>query len=100
MTQTLTEGVRLGDHAAAGQAAYSLATLRQCGGRYTEAAALLAEAQLQLEHNDPVGLLPVVSAAQLELAAVGDAPAGIDRAQERLVAHLGEADPLAHQMPT
>ncbi len=103
MTATLTAGVRMGEHAASGQAAYSLAIVRQAAGRYAEAGALLAESQLQLEHHDPVGLLPVIAAAQLELACqreypVAD-PAVVEEAQQRLLARLGDAEPLGHQMP-
>ena len=99
MTAALVHGVRTGEYAAAGQAAYSLAILRQAGGRYIDASALLAEAEVQLEHNDPVGLLPVIAAAQLELACQRDDPTALDELLLRFQARLGDAEPLGHQMP-
>ena len=68
MTSALETGVALSDHATAGQAAYSLACLRFLAGRYIDAGALLAEAEVQLEHHDPLGLLAVVNAQPDRLA--------------------------------
>jgi DNA-binding CsgD family transcriptional regulator len=101
MTATLTDAVRIGDHAAAGQAAYTLACLRQCAGRYLEALALLAEAQVQFDQHDPVGLAVVISAMQLELASVRDGAddQSIAEAERRFTDRLGDTEPLAHQLP-
>jgi DNA-binding NarL/FixJ family response regulator len=99
MASALEEGIRLGDRATAGQAAYSLACLRFLAGRFVDAGALLAEAELQLEHHDPVGLLLVTNAMQVEVACFSDDRAAIGPALERCHARLGGGDPLAHQLP-
>lgn len=99
MTVALEEGVRLVDHAVAGQAAYSLACLHFSAGRYFDAGALLAEAEVQLEHHDPVGLLPVTSAMQVGVACFTDDRSAIGPALERCHARVGESGPLAHQQP-
>jgi AAA ATPase domain len=99
MTTALEEGIRLGDRATAGQAAYSLACLRFLAGRFVDAGALLAEAELQLEHHDPIGLLLVTNAMQVEVACFSDDRAAIGPALERYHARLGGGNPLAHQLP-
>jgi DNA-binding NarL/FixJ family response regulator len=99
MTAALEAGIRLADPATAGQAAYSLACLRFSAGRYIEAGALLAEAEVQLEHHDPVGLLPVANAMQVGVACFTDDQAAIGRALERCRDRLGGAEALAHQQP-
>jgi hypothetical protein len=99
MTTALDEGIRLADHATAGQAAYSLACLRFSAGRYLEAGALLAQGEVQLEHHDPVGLLAVTSAMQVGVACFTDNQAEIGPALERCHARRGDTSPLAHQQP-
>jgi DNA-binding CsgD family transcriptional regulator len=99
MTSALEKGVRLGDRAAAGQAAYSLACLHFSAGRYIDAGRLLAEAEVQLESHDPVGLMPVADAMQVGVACFSNDPAAIGPALNRCRARVGEAGPLAHQLP-
>ncbi len=99
MTGALENGVRLADRAAAGQAAYSLACLHFSAGRYIDAGRLLAEAEVQLEYHDPVGLLPVVDAMQVGVACFSSDLAAIGPALNRCRARVGEAGPLAHQQP-
>jgi DNA-binding NarL/FixJ family response regulator len=99
MAATLEAAVRLGDHPAAGQSAYSLACLRFAAGRYVEAGELLAESEVQFERHDPVGLLAVISAMQTEVACCTENRAEISPALERCHARLGETGPLAHQQP-
>lgn len=99
MTTALEEGVRLANHAAAGQAAYSLACLRFSAGRYLDASVLLAEAEVHLEHHDPVGLLAVTSAMQVGVACFTDNRAQIGLALAQCHARLREGEPLAHQQP-
>jgi DNA-binding CsgD family transcriptional regulator len=99
MASALDTAVRLADHATAGQAAYSLACLRALTGRYLDAAALLAEAEAQLERHDPMALLAVVNAQQACVAcSTGDRTA-MSEALEQCHARLAEAGPLAHQLP-
>lgn len=99
MTTALDDGVRLADPAAAGQAAYSLACLHFSAGRYVDAGALLAEAEVRLERHDPVGLLPVANAMQVGVACFTGNRAAIAPALERCHASLGGSSPLAHQQP-
>lgn len=99
MTSALENGVRLADRAAAGQAAYSLACLHFSAGRYIDAGRLLAEAEVQLEYHDPVGLLPVADAMQVGVACFSNDSAAIGPALNRCRARVGEAGPLAHQQP-
>ncbi len=99
MTAALEAGIRLADPATAGQAAYSLACLRFSAGRYLDAGALLAEAEVQLEHHDPVGLLPVANAMQVGVACFTDDQAAIGPALQRCRDRLAGAEALAHQQP-
>jgi hypothetical protein len=99
MTSALENGVRLTDRAAAGQAAYSLACLHFSAGRYIDAGRLLTEAEVQLEYHDPVGLLPVADAMQVGVACFSNHPDAIAPALNRCRARVGEAGPLAHQLP-
>lgn len=99
MTAVLEAGVRHSDHASAGTAAYTLASLRFLEGRYADAAMLLAEAESQLRRHDPLALLPVVAAQQAGVAwMTGDLPGAI-QALERCRAQLGGEGPVAHQLP-
>ena len=99
MSRTLDEGVRLHDHVGAGQAAYSLACLRLPAGRLLDCRSLLAEAAVQLHHHDPVGLLPVIDAMQVEVACFLDDQPEIGPALARCEAQFDDGDPLAHQLP-
>jgi DNA-binding NarL/FixJ family response regulator len=99
MAAALEAGIRLADPATAGQAAYSLACLRFSAGQYVDAGALLAEAELQLEHHDPVGLLPVANAMQVGVACFTDDQTAIGPALQRCHDRLGGAEALAHQQP-
>lgn len=99
MTTALEEGIRLGDRATAGQAAYSLACLRFLAGHFLDAGAMLAEAELQLEGHDPIGFLVVTNAMQVEVACFSDDQAAVGPALERCRSRLGEGGPLAHQLP-
>jgi len=99
MTPALEAGIRLADPATAGQAAYSLACLRFSAGRYLDAGGLLAEAELQLERHDPVGLLPVTNAMQVGVVCFTDDQAAIGPALQHCRDRLAGAEALAHQQP-
>jgi DNA-binding CsgD family transcriptional regulator len=60
---------------------------------------MLAEAEAQLERHDPVGLLVVVDAMQVEVARFSDKGEVAEAALERCRERLGAAAPLAHQLP-
>ncbi len=100
MAAALESAVRLDDHATAGHAAYSLACLRTFAGRYLDAAPLLAEAEAQLERQDPLRMLAVVHAqATLVAVARGDRD-GAAAALARCQAMIGDSGPLVHQLPS
>lgn len=99
MTSALAQGVRLENPATAGQAAYSLACLCDAAGHYRRAQAMLAEAEAQFERHDPVGLLVVVDAMQVEVARFTGEAAAAAAALERCRGRLDGAPPLAHQLP-
>jgi DNA-binding CsgD family transcriptional regulator len=95
----LADGVRLGDHAAAGRAALALGGLRFSQGRFTQAGRLLGEAELQLEQRDTGGLLAIASSMQVGVACfTGDVDA-IDPALRRCLAAIGDGDPLPNELP-
>jgi DNA-binding CsgD family transcriptional regulator len=71
MRRMMQEGVRAGDHAAAGMGAMMLGCLAFVGGRYAEAARYLAEAELHLEHSDPIGMLAIARAILVGVAHAG-----------------------------
>ncbi|MDA0184030.1 LuxR C-terminal-related transcriptional regulator [Solirubrobacter phytolaccae] len=99
MARALEVGVREGSAATAGQAAYTLGILHHLGGRYRSARTLLAEAELQLERHDPVGLLVPVNALQTSVAALVEGEAAALAALARMRANLGGGEPLGHQRP-
>ncbi|HTR75005.1 MAG TPA: LuxR C-terminal-related transcriptional regulator [Solirubrobacterales bacterium] len=100
MGAALETTVRLDDHATAGHAAYSLACLRTLAGRYLDAAALLAEAEAQLERQDPVAMLVVVHAQQVLVAVARGDREGATAALGRCLERVGDSGPLVHQLPS
>ena len=81
MSVVLREGVRAGDHEAAGIAAFTLGALEVERGRYRDATRWLAEAEAQLESHDTIDTIFCVRALEVRLACVaGD----VKRAQQAL----------------
>jgi DNA-binding CsgD family transcriptional regulator len=75
MAAVLHEGVRVGDHEAAGLAAFTLGSLAMERGRYRDAERWLAEAEAQLEHHDTFATVSCIHALQVGIAYfTGDAP--------------------------
>jgi DNA-binding CsgD family transcriptional regulator len=68
MSRTLQDGVRAGDHDAAGVAAITIGGVRFLEGRYVDATRWLAEAALHLEVQDAFGTLIAVRATQVGVA--------------------------------
>ena len=62
MAAVLREGVRVGDHEAAGLAAFTLGSLAMERGRYRDAERWLAEAEAQLEHHDTFATVSCIRA--------------------------------------
>ena len=99
MTRTLRDGVRAGDHEAAGLSALALAHLRFQEGRYADTSRWLAEAETQFERQDAFGTLLHVRMLQLGiLLGTGDLPA-VAPALEAVRAVLGDGGPLPNQRP-
>jgi DNA-binding CsgD family transcriptional regulator len=95
----VADGIRLGDRAAAGCGALALGGLRFSEGRFVEATRWLAEAELQLEQRDLIGLLPIVFSMQVGVACFTGDPDAIDPALQRCQAAIGDGDPLPSQLP-
>jgi DNA-binding CsgD family transcriptional regulator len=84
MSSVLREGVRAGDHEAAGIAAFTLGALEVERGRYRSARRWLAEAEAQLENHDTIETIFCVRALEVRIAYfVGDV-AGVQTALERV----------------
>jgi DNA-binding CsgD family transcriptional regulator len=99
MTDALREGVRVGDHAAAGLAALMLGALRGFDSEFVEASRWLNESELQLEQQDSFGALAMVRGLQGVVAcAMGDRPR-IVAALERCRDALGGQAPYPNQIP-
>ncbi len=99
MAQTLSDGVRVGDHVAAGIGANGLASTTYLRGRYVDMARWLGEAELHLERSDALGTLVIVRALQIGLAYFTGDHAGAAAARERMHEALGGDDPLPSQLP-
>jgi DNA-binding CsgD family transcriptional regulator/DNA replicative helicase MCM subunit Mcm2 (Cdc46/Mcm family) len=93
------DGVRLGDHAAAGRGALVLANLRFSEGRFAQASRWLAEAELHLERRDAGGLLTLVNSLRVGVACFTGDLQSIDPALERCQAAYGNGDPLPSELP-
>src|SRR5437763_15979876 len=98
MTAALEEGLRLADHAAAGLAALALGSLRCSEGRFADAGRYLAEAELQFEHHDAIGMLAITSSMQVGVACFTGDTAGAAVAMERCRAALGDGEPFPNQL--
>jgi DNA-binding NarL/FixJ family response regulator len=99
MTQTLSDGIRANDHAAAGIGAITLGGLRHLEGRFEDASRWLAEAEVHLEQQDAFGTLVVARANQVGIAYYTGDSAGAATALERCRAALDGEDPLPNQIP-
>jgi DNA-binding NarL/FixJ family response regulator len=97
--RALTDGVRLGDRAAAGLGALALGSLAFARGRFLDASRWLAEAQLQLEHHDSMGLLAITSSMQVGVASFTADLGGVGPALQRCQQALRGKDPLPNQLP-
>jgi DNA-binding CsgD family transcriptional regulator len=68
MSAVLHEGVRVGDHEAAGLAAFTLGSLAMERGRYRDAEQWLVEAEAQLEHHDTFATVSCILALGVGIA--------------------------------
>jgi len=84
MSAVLREGVRAGDHEAAGIAAFTLGALEVERGRYRAAKRWLAEAEAQLESQDTIDTIFCIRALEVRLACVAGDIAEAQAALERV----------------
>ena len=94
----LRNGVRAGDHQAAGLAAFALAVMATAQGRYRDAERWAGEADGHFAVQDAFGTAFSLLALRVGIASLTGDPG---RARERLAelhAHLGEAEPLPTQI--
>ena len=94
------QGVRAGDHAAAGIGACALGGIAFLAGRYRDAARWFAEGEVHLEQHDTFGLLLVTWAYEVGIARFTGDIDGVARALARCEDALKGADPLPSQLPT
>jgi DNA-binding CsgD family transcriptional regulator len=95
----LVEGARLGDESALARGALTLGALSYWAGRFKDAGRWLAEAELQLERRDSIGLLAVARSLLVGVGcSMGDAEAAAS-ALERFRAALAPDGPLPSQRP-
>jgi DNA-binding CsgD family transcriptional regulator len=95
----LADGIRLGDRAAAGRGALALGGLRFSQGKFTDAGRWLAEAELQLEQRDAIGLLAIVNSMQVGVACFTGRVDAIEPALRRCQAAAGADGPMPNQLP-
>lgn len=99
MTQALSQGVRAGDHAAAGIAALALGATAFHGARYRDAARWLAEAQRHFEDRDTFDSLLIAGAFQVGGARFTGDSRGAAQALSACLQALKGNDPLPTQLP-
>ncbi len=100
MEAIFEQGVRAGDHAAAGIGACALGGVAFLAGRYRDAARWFAEGEVHFEQHDTFGLLLVGWAYQTGIARFTGDIDGVARALARCEEALKGADPLPSQLPT
>jgi DNA-binding NarL/FixJ family response regulator len=99
LAEVFTRAVRAGDTVASGFAAVGIGALRLAAGEIPGANRWLAEAELQLERRDAIGVLAITRSFQvLAHHAAGDADRAL-AAAERMHATLGGEPPLPNQRP-
>jgi DNA-binding CsgD family transcriptional regulator len=99
MKAIFEQGVRAGDHAAAGIGAGALGGIAFLAGRYRDAARWIAEAEVHFEQHDTFGLLLVGWAYQVGIARFTGDGDGVASALARCEQALNGADPLPNQLP-
>jgi DNA-binding CsgD family transcriptional regulator/tetratricopeptide (TPR) repeat protein len=97
MTAVLREGVRVGDHEAAGLAAFTLGSLAIEQGRYRDAARWLSEAETQLEYHDTFATVSCIRALGVGVAYFTGDAAGARAVLDGLRAQIAGHDLLPAQ---
>jgi len=91
--------VRAGDSVAAGFTAIGIGALRLAAGRLPDAHRWLAEAELQLERRDAIGVLAITRSFQVVAHAADGDEAAAGAALERTRAALIDGRPMPNQLP-
>ena len=99
MVRTLREGIRTGDHEAAGIAAFTLGSLEMERGRYRDAERWLVEAEGELEHHDTFDTIFCLRALQVGIACFTGDPARARLALESARTRLSKREPQFGQLP-
>ena len=94
----LRDGVRAGDHQAAGLAAFTLAAMAMARGRYRDARRWLAEADGHFERQDAFGTAFSVRALEVGIGCFTGHPARARSALAAVHAMLGGQEPLPTQV--
>ena len=95
MKAIFEQGIRAGDHAAAGIGAGALGGIAFLAGRYRDAARWIAEAEVHFEQHDTFGLLLVGWAYQVGIARFTGDGDGVARALARCEEALKEHGPAS-----
>ncbi len=99
MKAIFEQGVRAGDHAAAGIGVCALGGIAFLAGRYRDAARWFAEGEVHFEQHDTFGLLLVGWAHEVGIARFTGDGDGASRALARCEEALKGEDPLPSQLP-
>jgi DNA-binding CsgD family transcriptional regulator len=98
MTEVLRDGVRVGDHQAAGLGAFTLASLSIARGRYHDARRWIAEADGHFVHQDAFGTAFSSQVLKVGIAFFTGDLAGARDALAIVHAMLGEGGPLPNHV--
>ncbi|MDW5595721.1 helix-turn-helix transcriptional regulator, partial [Conexibacter stalactiti] len=99
LADVFAQAVRAADSVAAGFTAVGIGALRLAAGQVPDAIRWLAEAELQLERRDAIGVLAITRSYQVLAAhAAGDADRAL-AAAARMHATFGGETPLPNQQP-
>jgi DNA-binding NarL/FixJ family response regulator len=98
LDEVLRDGVRGGDHQAAGLAAFALAVLATAQSRYREAERWVGEADGHFAIQDAFGTAFSLVALQVGIASLTGNPGRARELMAELHARLGDAEPLPTQV--
>ena len=98
MSSIVRDGVRVGDHEAAGVGSFTLASLEIARGCYREAERWLAEADAQFERQDAFGTVLSIRALRVGIAVLRGDPAGARAALATVHELVGDSEPLPTQI--
>ncbi|HTU32016.1 MAG TPA: LuxR C-terminal-related transcriptional regulator [Solirubrobacteraceae bacterium] len=98
LDDVLRDGVRGGDHQAAGLAAFGLAVLAMAQGRYRDAERWVGEADGHFAIQDAFGTAFSLVALQVGIASLTGNPGRARELMAELRARLGDGDPLPTQV--